>query len=48
MIHRPFLTRSFYSPQYVYTRNTCVAAATTLLREHEKIIASDTLSIWTQ
>lgn len=47
MIHRPFLVQSFISPQYHYTRSTCVAAATTLLRAHEQIYLADDISIWT-
>lgn len=47
MIHRPFLVQSFVSPQYHYTRSTCVAAATTLLRAHEQICLADDISIWT-
>lgn len=49
MIHRPFLFRAFQSPTtpYSYTRRTCVAAAMTILREHEAITATDDLSIWT-
>lgn len=35
MIHRPFLLKSFQSPLYLFTRRTCVSAATTILREHE-------------
>ena len=47
MIHRPFLFRAFQSSQYAYTRQTCVSAAMTILREHEAIAQSDDLSIWT-
>ncbi|KAH8651225.1 hypothetical protein BX600DRAFT_441662 [Xylariales sp. PMI_506] len=47
MIHRPFLSRSFYSARYDFTRRTCVAAATTILREHEALVEADDLSIWT-
>lgn len=48
MIHRPFLVRSFQSPIYLFTRNTCVSAAITILREHESIVnASDTrIPVW--
>ncbi|KAL3472724.1 hypothetical protein BJX99DRAFT_262040 [Aspergillus californicus] len=38
MIHRPFLLLSFRSPAYKFTKNTCIAAATTILREHQNII----------
>lgn len=37
MIHRSFLVKSFQSPAYLFTRNTCVSAAVTILREHEQI-----------
>lgn len=47
MIHRSHLWRAFQSPKYAYTRRTCVAAAMTILREHEAIAQSDDLSIWT-
>lgn len=47
MIHRPFLFRSFQMPLYAFTRKTCTAAATTILREHEALVMADDLSIWT-
>lgn len=47
MIHRPFLFRSFQDPTYSHSRRTCVAAAMTILREHEAIVQEDDLSIWT-
>jgi hypothetical protein len=47
MIHRPFLFQSFQTSQYAYTRNTCVSAAITILREHQRIADSDSVSIWT-
>ncbi|KAJ5632275.1 hypothetical protein N7490_008614 [Penicillium lividum] len=47
MIHRLFLFRSFHDPTYVHSRRTCVAAAMTILREHETIVEDDDLSIWT-
>lgn len=47
MIHRPFLFLSFQSPIYIYTRQTCISAAVTILREHEKITRTDCISIWT-
>lgn len=47
MIHRPFLFRSFHDPTYSHSRRTCVAAAMTILREHEAIVEEDDLSIWT-
>lgn len=47
MIHRPFLFRSFNDQMYSYTRRTCVAAAMTILREHEVIVREGDLSIWT-
>ncbi|CAI6336834.1 unnamed protein product [Periconia digitata] len=37
MIHRSFLLKSFQSPAYLFTRQTCVSAAMTILREHEEI-----------
>lgn len=40
MIHRSFLLKSFQSPLYLFTRNTCVSAAMTILREHEELSAS--------
>ncbi len=47
MIHRPLLYHSFQSPALVATRTTCVAAATTILREHEQATAEKAISIWT-
>lgn len=47
MIHRPFLFQSFQKTQYSYTRNTCVLAAVTILREHQRIADEDDISIWT-
>jgi hypothetical protein len=47
MIHRPFLFLSFQSPLYIHTRQTCISAAITILREHEKITNTDSISIWT-
>ncbi|KAL1887495.1 hypothetical protein Sste5346_010194 [Sporothrix stenoceras] len=48
MIHRPVLFDSFQGgPAFRHTRTTCVAAATTILREHEQALAEQTLSIWT-
>jgi hypothetical protein len=40
MIHRPFLLRSFETPMFLFTRNTCVSAAMTILREHQSITDS--------
>lgn len=47
MIHRLFLFRSFHDPSYGHSRRTCVAAAMTILREHETIVEEGDLSIWT-
>lgn len=47
MIHRSFLFRAFQSPRYAYTRRTCVAAATTILRQCEALAHSDTVTVWT-
>ncbi|RAL13470.1 uncharacterized protein BO97DRAFT_39309 [Aspergillus homomorphus CBS 101889] len=47
MIHRPFLFLSFNSSSYQYTRRTCVAAALTILREHETIINQGDFFVWT-
>ncbi|CAL5868421.1 uncharacterized protein PFLUO_LOCUS2646 [Penicillium psychrofluorescens] len=47
MVHRPFLFHAFVSRLYSYTRRTCVAAATTILREHAKLTQDDNPSIWT-
>ncbi|CAK7229803.1 hypothetical protein SCUCBS95973_007351 [Sporothrix curviconia] len=48
MIHRPALFDSFQGgPAFRHTRTTCVAAATTILREHEQALAEQALSIWT-
>jgi hypothetical protein len=47
MIHRAFLSRAFQSANYAYTRQTCVAASMTILREHQAITSADDLSIWT-
>lgn len=47
MIHRSFLLRSFGSPLLLFTRNTCVSAAITILRELELIEEEGCLPIWT-
>ncbi|PYH43874.1 uncharacterized protein BP01DRAFT_375025 [Aspergillus saccharolyticus JOP 1030-1] len=48
MIHRPFLFLSFQSAsKYQHTRRTCVAAALTILREHETIINQGDFFVWT-
>ncbi|EPE03043.1 c6 zinc finger domain containing protein [Ophiostoma piceae UAMH 11346] len=50
MIHRPVLFDSFQkqnSSAFKQTRTTCVAAAFTILREHEQAIAEQSVSIWT-
>ncbi|KAJ5225192.1 hypothetical protein N7468_006417 [Penicillium chermesinum] len=47
MIHRLFLFRSFHDSNYGHSRRTCVAAAMTILREHETIVEEGDLSIWT-
>ncbi|KAH0848269.1 hypothetical protein FOPE_02225 [Fonsecaea pedrosoi] len=47
MIHRPFIFRSFLSDAYARTRQTCVFAAVTILREHENIAQSGELCLWT-
>ncbi|KAI6797360.1 hypothetical protein KC363_g6662 [Hortaea werneckii] len=48
MIHRSFLLRSLRSPLYLFTRNTCVSAAMTILREHDELSRSGSgcFSIW--
>ncbi|KAI7262851.1 hypothetical protein KC345_g9324 [Hortaea werneckii] len=48
MIHRSFLLKSLQSPLYLFTRNTCVSAAMTILREHGELSASgsECFSIW--
>ena len=48
MIHRSFLLKSLQSPLYLFTRNTCVSAAMTILREHGELSASGSgcFSIW--
>lgn len=48
MIHRSFLLKSLQSPLYLFTRNTCVSAAMTILREHGELSASESgcFSIW--
>ncbi|KAJ5895396.1 hypothetical protein N7495_007087 [Penicillium taxi] len=47
MIHRVFLFHSFHDPKYIHSRRTCVAAAMTILREHEIIVEEGEPSIWT-
>ena len=50
MIHRPVLFDSFQQQNasvFKQTRTTCVAAAFTILREHEQAIAEQSVSIWT-
>lgn len=45
--HRPILFYSFQNPAFSATRATCTSAAVTILREHERATADETLSIWT-
>jgi hypothetical protein len=47
MIHRPILFYSFQSTAFSKTRSTCVAAAMTILREHDQAISENAVSIWT-
>lgn len=47
MIHRPFLFLCFHDSTYGHSRRTCVAAAMTILREHEAIVEEGEASIWT-
>ncbi|EOD46335.1 putative c6 zinc finger domain-containing protein [Neofusicoccum parvum UCRNP2] len=47
MIHRPFLLPSFRNLAYARTRRTCVAAAKTILRHHERHAEEDRVSLWT-
>lgn len=47
MIHRPFLLRSFQMLQYSFTRQTCTAAARTILSQYEALVEAKDLSIWT-
>ncbi|CAK7220330.1 hypothetical protein SCUCBS95973_004122 [Sporothrix curviconia] len=48
MIHRPVLLDAFRSggKAFSQTRTTCIAAAATILREHEQTMAEQTLSMW--
>ena len=50
MIHRPVMFRALRSPNFPETRATCLSAAVTILKEHEKQADEEleTLSIWTQ
>ncbi len=50
MIHRPLMYRALRTPDLPKTRLTCLSAAVTILREHERDTAEgrETLSIWTQ
>jgi len=48
MMHRPVLFYAFMNPAFSKTRETCTAAAKTILREHEQAATDGTLSIWTQ
>ncbi|KAH8898033.1 hypothetical protein GQ53DRAFT_454101 [Thozetella sp. PMI_491] len=48
MIHRPVLFYAFQNPAYSQSRTTCIAAATTILREHEQATIEQTVSTWTQ
>ncbi|KAK7224732.1 hypothetical protein V2G26_012735 [Clonostachys chloroleuca] len=47
LIHRPVLLQSFQSSQFQRTRQTCVAAAMTILREHGALAGGVSVSIWT-
>lgn len=47
MIHRPIIFHSFQTPEFSRTRQVCVSAAMTILREHEAITKENTPSLWT-
>ncbi|KAL3480817.1 hypothetical protein BJX99DRAFT_205017 [Aspergillus californicus] len=47
MIHRPVIFHAFQAPTLSRTRNICVSAARTILREHEAVTNEDAPSLWT-
>lgn len=47
MIHRPILYQSFQVPAFFRTRVTCVAAAMTILQQHEAVTEEVTITLWT-
>ncbi|KAL3475100.1 hypothetical protein BJX99DRAFT_259715 [Aspergillus californicus] len=46
MIHRKFLWSSFTNPAFSFTRNTCIAAAKTILRECSQVAEEDGPVLW--
>lgn len=46
MIHRAFISSSFTSPAFQITRNTCIAAAKTILKEAKQDQEEDEPRIW--
>ncbi|KAG9962881.1 hypothetical protein KCU61_g4100, partial [Aureobasidium melanogenum] len=46
MIHRDFIRRSFINPAFQMTRNTCIAASKTILREAKQEQQEDGPVIW--
>ncbi|KAG9696247.1 Clavaminate synthase-like protein, partial [Aureobasidium melanogenum] len=46
MIHRDFIRRSFINPAFQMTRNTCIAASKTILREAQQKQQEDEPVIW--
>lgn len=46
-IHRPILYHSFHIPAFARTRATCVAAAMTILQQHEAVSSDKSIPLWT-
>jgi hypothetical protein len=46
MIHRAFISSSFTNPAFQITRNTCIAAAKTILKEAKQEQDEDEPTVW--
>jgi hypothetical protein len=46
MVHRPFLGRSFVEPTFAYSRQACLAASKTILKEAKQAFDDEGPSLW--
>jgi hypothetical protein len=46
MVHRPFLGRSFTEPTFAYSRQACLAASKTILKEAKQAFDDEGPSLW--
>ncbi len=46
MIHRSFLSESFTNPAFAFTRNTCIDASITIIKEYKMVVQEDGPILW--